>query len=148
MFLVCSLPEDAQVCFQSALMPEVNHAAEFQVCFPAGSNLQDAACCIEQPLLSVIQDGSKYFYKILRFCVELPREQHVVPHNNDHENDCHDIQLAEEAEVANAIPAEKELMELITFYLIFSLGCKKLKLDVEAEALDAAQPRRLPGTQL
>lgn len=41
--------------------------------------------------------------------------------------------LADSVEELGELPEEKELTDLLTFYLIFSIGCRELKLEKEAE---------------
>lgn len=45
-------------------------------------------------------------------------------------------QLANSVEEMGELPDEKELTDLLTFYLVFSIGCRELKLDPEAEKFD------------
>lgn len=40
--------------------------------------------------------------------------------------------LALYAETEGKLPSEEELTDLLTFYLIFSMGCKEMKLEQEA----------------
>lgn len=41
--------------------------------------------------------------------------------------------LAESIKELGVLPEEQELIDLLTFYLVFSIGCRELKLDREAE---------------
>ena len=46
------------------------------------------------------------------------------------------IQLADTVEEAGELPEESELIDLLTFYFVFSMGCREMKLNNEAESFN------------
>ena len=53
--------------------------------------------------------------------------------------------LADSVDELGELPEEKELTDLLTFYLIFSIGCRELKLEVEAEKFNNRATHFLRG---
>lgn len=54
-------------------------------------------------------------------------------------------ELANSIEESGELPDEKELTDLLTFYLVFSIGCRELKLDKEAGNFDSRATHFLGG---